>query len=283
VAVTPKNYYALLDLAPAATADDVKRAFRQLIARYHPDKVQHLGTEFQELAAVRAAELTEAYRILSQPEHRAQYDAMLANGATPLPDSAAPAAAADPAPAPPFRPADRRPPPTPAEPAPEVWPRTGQFVEERATRDEFVRKATLERFRQAFLQSTALDYDDVRVTWFDEAWVPKKSRFARSGRPRLLVRVVRTLDAAAVIEAWERASSWNVPLGEEICVILMGTNVAPPRELADVIAVQRRKPTRGGHVTLIPVDVNLWRAHIPTDAPEVAKELLTRLNSGGGR
>ena len=33
---------------------------RREIARYHPDKVQHLGPEFQEIAATRAAELTEA-------------------------------------------------------------------------------------------------------------------------------------------------------------------------------------------------------------------------------
>ena len=35
----------------AASADEIKRAFRQQIARYHPDKVQHLGKEFQALAA----------------------------------------------------------------------------------------------------------------------------------------------------------------------------------------------------------------------------------------
>ena len=60
-----KDYYGLLGVAPAASADEVKRAFRQQIARYHPDKVQHLGQEFQAMAADRAAELTEAYRILS--------------------------------------------------------------------------------------------------------------------------------------------------------------------------------------------------------------------------
>ena len=46
-----KNYYELLDLAPTATSDEIKRAFRLQIARYHPDKVQHLGKEFQDMAA----------------------------------------------------------------------------------------------------------------------------------------------------------------------------------------------------------------------------------------
>ena len=34
-----------------APADEIKKAFRREIARYHPDKVQHLGQEFQEMAA----------------------------------------------------------------------------------------------------------------------------------------------------------------------------------------------------------------------------------------
>jgi len=68
--VALKNYYQLLEIAPTSSADEVKRAFRQQIARYHPDKVQHLGREFQEMAADRAAELTEAYRILSDEGRR---------------------------------------------------------------------------------------------------------------------------------------------------------------------------------------------------------------------
>ena len=53
-----KNYYQILEIAPTAPADEVKRAFRVQIARYHPDKVQHLGKEFQAMAADRATELT---------------------------------------------------------------------------------------------------------------------------------------------------------------------------------------------------------------------------------
>ena len=62
----------------AADRDEIKRAFRQQIARYHPDKVEHLGKEFQEMAAHRAAELTEAYRVLSNDSQRAEYDRALA-------------------------------------------------------------------------------------------------------------------------------------------------------------------------------------------------------------
>src|SRR5436309_6566552 len=73
-----KNYYQLLEIAATSSADEVKRAFRQQIARYQPDKVQHLGKEFQEMAADRAAELTEAYRILSDEGRRREYDGAVA-------------------------------------------------------------------------------------------------------------------------------------------------------------------------------------------------------------
>ena len=96
-----KSYYELLDLPASASSDDIKKAFRQQIARYHPDKVQHLGKEFQDMAADRAAELTEAYRILSNDASRAEYDRTL--GTVPSPASSptsAPAPSASQAPPP---------------------------------------------------------------------------------------------------------------------------------------------------------------------------------------
>ena len=80
-----KTYYELLEIAPSATSEEIKRSFRLQIARYHPDKVQHLGREFQDMAAGRAAELTEAYRILSDDNRRAEYDRTIAAGAASAP------------------------------------------------------------------------------------------------------------------------------------------------------------------------------------------------------
>src|SRR6478672_1057563 len=71
----------MLSLPPDAPSDEIKKAFRREIARYHPDKVQHLGQEFQEMAAGIAADLTEAYRILMDPTLRAKYDENLGGGA----------------------------------------------------------------------------------------------------------------------------------------------------------------------------------------------------------
>jgi len=91
-----KNHYDVLEVAPTAPADEIKRAFRAQIALYHPDKVQHLGKEFQEMAAGRATALTEAYRVLSNESHRADYDRTLAAA----PHSAPPSGPSSPAPSP---------------------------------------------------------------------------------------------------------------------------------------------------------------------------------------
>jgi len=271
--VAVKNYYALLEIAPAASAEEIKKSFRAQIARYHPDKVQHLGKEFAALAAERAAELTEAYRILSDAGRRAEYDRAFAeSGETPLTSAAAPAAAA----------------PRQHEPAPEgerdtadtpnPAPRGAQFREERATRDEFVRKATLGRLRQA-IDAVGPGYEESQLRGFDVAWLPKKKLFGSNTNPRLLGRFVSQLDREAVADAWLQAVKSGQAGHDEVCVLLLGTALAPAGELAAEIAVQRRK-SRGAKITVIPVDARVWHAHIPLDAPVLAKTLLARLRTG---
>jgi hypothetical protein len=271
-----KNYYELLEIAPTAPADEVKKAFRLQIARYHPDKVQHLGKEFQNMAAHRAAELTEAYRILSDQGRRAEYDRIFAEAGgrtTAVSASAASAAAGEAQPSP--ETGAPPPPPPPKEPGRQTGP---QFKQERASRDEFVRKATLSRVRQA-LVAVGGDYDETDVGGFDLACVPKSKIFARSKNPRLLGRFVSVLDREAVAEAWTDAAKWADAKKNDVCVLLMGTSLAPAGELAAEIANQRRK-SRGASLTLIPVDARVWDAHMPLDAPAIAKSLLTRLKSG---
>jgi curved DNA-binding protein CbpA len=275
--VTRKNYYDLLEIAPDSPAEEVKRSFRAQIARYHPDKVQHLGREFQSMAADRAAELTEAYRILSDPGRRAEYDRALAEGGGTIsppggsePTTARHQSASDP------QPASAPPPPPPPEAQP--VPRGGQFKEERATRDEFVRKATLGRLRQA-LEAVGGGYEEAQFRGFDFALIPKKPLFGRSKNPRLLGRFVSELDRDAIADAWLQALKWGDTKNDEVCVLLMGTALAPAGELAGEITDQRRK-SRAAKVTLIPVDARVWNAHMPLDAPAIAKTLLARLKSG---
>jgi hypothetical protein len=92
---------------------------------------------------------------------------------------------------------------------------------------------------------------------------------------------VNAVDAEAIADTWNQAARWNAASSEDVCVFLMASDVAPSRQLAAAIAEQRRKPLKGGKVVLSPMDARNWDAHVPTDAPAIAKTLLTRLRSGG--
>ncbi len=61
-----KNYYEILGVVKTATEDDIKRAYRKLAHRYHPDKSGGDEAKFKEI--------NEAYQVLSDKNKRAQYD-----------------------------------------------------------------------------------------------------------------------------------------------------------------------------------------------------------------
>jgi curved DNA-binding protein CbpA/Tfp pilus assembly protein PilF len=71
-----QNHYQVLGVAPSAAAADIKRAYRQLVVRYHPDK--HGGDARYE-DQFKAVAL--AYRILGDPGRRATYDFQLQQAA----------------------------------------------------------------------------------------------------------------------------------------------------------------------------------------------------------
>jgi curved DNA-binding protein CbpA len=243
-----QNFYQLLSVEPAATPDQIKRAFRSEIARYHPDKVQHLGKEFQEMAASRAAALTEAYRILMNAELRAEYDRMYLGTVAAAP---APAPAAPQTQAPPLHPVQSEP-PRPASTDRDFTP-PPRFATEHRDRDDFVRKAT---------RGFDLDFT-----------IKAKKLFSRNGGQRFAVKVVPTVDKLAVQEAWNAAQKATAP----ICVFLMGSRLAPAKDLSDAITDLRKRTRGGAAISLIPIDVHDWSAHVPSDAPDSCKNVLKRL------
>jgi curved DNA-binding protein CbpA len=265
--MSQKDYYELLGIQPSASAEVIKQAFREQVSRYHPDKVQHLGKEFQEIAAGRTAELTAAYHVLSDESRRSEYDRTRRAAAAVL--------AAEPR---------QTPPRTESEPAAAEPPdaRSGAaFSHERASRDEFVRKVTISRFRHELELATHGSYEESEARGFDFARVPRSTLFGRAKGPRFVGRFVSQVNGEAVADTWVRADRLGAQAGEGVCVFLIGSVLASRRELEEAVTQRRRRRARGGAITLVPVDARNWEAYVPVDAPPIAKALLDRLKAGG--
>ncbi|MES2164447.1 MAG: DnaJ domain-containing protein [Pseudomonadota bacterium] len=63
-----ENYYNTLGIAPNATDDEIKKIYRSLAMRFHPDRNQTPGAE------ARFKAITKAYEILSDPVKREEYN-----------------------------------------------------------------------------------------------------------------------------------------------------------------------------------------------------------------
>ena len=58
---TEEGYRQVLGVAAGDSPSDIRKKYKELLAKYHPDKVQHLGIEFQEMAEKKTKLIMEAY------------------------------------------------------------------------------------------------------------------------------------------------------------------------------------------------------------------------------
>jgi len=65
-----ENYYQILGVSRTATPDEIKKTYRKLAQKYHPDKAKGNKKEAEE----KFKKISEAYAVLSNPEKRKEYD-----------------------------------------------------------------------------------------------------------------------------------------------------------------------------------------------------------------
>jgi DnaJ like chaperone protein len=66
----PKDPYEVLQIPKEASQEEIKAAYKHLAGKYHPDKVLHLGEEFQSLAEERFKEIQSAYQKLAVKDRK---------------------------------------------------------------------------------------------------------------------------------------------------------------------------------------------------------------------
>jgi hypothetical protein len=146
---------------------------------------------------------------------------------------------------------------------------------------DVVKKATLARLRDA-VEAVFGESTQVPVTGFDAAFtIGARRGLFRKGDPEivLLARVVPEVNPAAIEEAWPLAM--RAPHGgAPACLMLLGSGLAPSRELAASIALMRRRSRSPGPV-VIPVDVRDWEALFPAEAPVSCRSVIDRLKQAG--
>jgi formylglycine-generating enzyme required for sulfatase activity len=82
------NYYELLDVAPSASAEEIKSAYRIQAQLHHPDRLHGANDKVRQYAEERLKKINAAYSVLSDTAKRRDYDLRLRQNARPAPEEA---------------------------------------------------------------------------------------------------------------------------------------------------------------------------------------------------
>jgi hypothetical protein len=245
---------ALLGIALPAPIDEVKRAYRRQISRYHPDKVHHLGEEFQVLAAEKSAQLTEVYRRLLE-----------ANGSDErLDDVAAPTS------------------PPCAEPGVEDVPapppvnRMSSWQAVAVGCPSLILTAAIDRVSQA-VRLALPRVDEFTVRGFSGAWKTRADwRGLLKRRPIEAVLLRAPADDVGVAGQRGPRVRHMVP-GVDGAIVIFDL-VVGPLAIEPQSPSNARPPSRGERdVYAVTLDAMTWKARLPPEAPAIAHLILARV------
>jgi hypothetical protein len=246
---------ALLGIALPATIDEVKRAYRRQISRYHPDKVHHLGEEFQVLAAEKSAQLTEVYRRLLE-----------ANGSDERVDDVAVPTATP-----------REEPRVSDVSAPPPVNRMSSWQAVAAGCPSLILTAAIDRVSQA-VRLTLPRADEFTVPGFSGAWRTRADwRGLLKRRP---IEGVLLREPAGDMPSDRQRVPRIRPLvsGVDGPIVIVDLVVGPLAIDPQPPSNARPPSSRGEHdVHVVTLDAMTWKARMPPEAPAIAHLILARV------
>lgn len=244
---------ALLGIALPASIDEVKRAYRRQISRYHPDKVHHLGEEFQVLAAEKSAQLTAVYRRLLE-----------ANGSDErIDDVAGPTATRG------------------EEPgvedisAPPPVNRMSTWQAVAAGCPSLILTAAIDRVSQA-VRLTLPRLDEFAVPGFSGAWRTRADWRGLLKRRAIEGVLLRVAAGDVPVERQRAARIRHLVSGVDGTIVIFDLVVGP-------LAIEpppssSTRPSRGERdVHVVTLDAMTWKARMPVVAPAIAHLVLARV------
>ncbi|MGL4475148.1 MAG: cold adaptation protein ActJcold adaptation protein ActJ [Shewanella sp.] len=67
------NHFSVLGIKPSAKDDDIKKAYKRLSNKYHPDKLISASEDEKQLAVAALHRVQKAYDVLSDPKQRSAF------------------------------------------------------------------------------------------------------------------------------------------------------------------------------------------------------------------